>query len=578
MSSFDAHVLSNLIDQDLGCLIPSGGLPPEATYKQIAANRLREALLKKHASEIAADADDKALKKFLRCNESCSSWTMDSNRSLVEDVILGEMREEIYRFWMKDGVTSLCDDVTSLLNNAKHGPGASSGGFGDDFYTKQFSGPLCSSSPGLVLAYQQWIDARRTWRSAEMRRAWEFGRITTTSYLTFVPKSNEISRTICVEPMLNMFFQQGFRSLLEDRLRERFGINLLDQQTKNRVLARNGSIDGGLATIDLSSASDSIGLKMLEWLLPRDFMSWLKLLRCPKSRLPSGDLIDLHMVSTMGNAFTFPLQCIIFASCIKAVFRVMEIPWRPHPGFSRVDWSTFSRNESPNVGVNGDDLIVPSVAYKTVCRVLTLLGFTVNAEKSFSEGYFRESCGADWFRGKPCRGYYLDDESAPNAPYVAWNRLSYWSAQVGIPLPRSLSYLLRCARRIEVPWDESDSAGFKVANRSRKQSPQNGDGSFIYSRLEPRLRELTFVPDLVSVDCMHVRVPKSERKKRVFNPFGYLIAYLGGYITSDTVTLRDKRVQWRVRNCVWPSSWEYTRGGAEEAPDPLALRCARSTD
>lgn len=577
MSSLDAHVLSILVNQDLGALVPNGELSPEATFKQIAAKRLVDSLLKKHVDEVAADADDKALKKFLQCNERCNSWTLDPNRSLVEDVILGEMREEIYRFWMKDGVTSLCDDVTSLLDDAKHGPGASSGGFGDDFYTKQFSGPLCSSSPGLVLAYQQWIDARQTWRSAEMRRAWEFGRITTTSYLTFVPKSNEITRVICVEPMLNMFFQQGLRARLEDRLRKWFHIDLVDQQAKNRYLAKIGSIDGSLATLDLSSASDSISMKMLRWLLPQDMLSWLSLLRCPKTELPSGEVIPLHMVSTMGNAFTFPLQCIIFASCIKAVYRVMGIPWRPCPSKTRIDWSTFVANYTPNTGVNGDDLIVPSVAYKTVSRVLTLLGFVVNPEKSFSEGYFRESCGADWFKGKPVRGYYLEDQSTQHAPYVAWNRLSYWSAQVGIPLPRSLSYLLRCARRIEVPWDEADSAGFKVANLSRKNVSRDTNGSIIYSRLEPRVRKLSFVYDELAVDGMSVRVPSSEKRERVFNPFGYLLAYLGGYVTSDTVTLRDKRPKWRVQDHMTPRDWEFMSGGAEEAPDPLALQRARST-
>jgi hypothetical protein len=410
-----ADVLFNLVKADLGSYYRED-LGPEATYKQIAANRLVNSLLKKHVDSVEADADDKALKKFLACNESCSSWVLDPNRSLVEDVILGEMRKEVYNFWMLNSLSSVCDNVTSLLDSATHGPGASSGGFGDDFYTKQFSGPLCSSSSALVLMYQHWIDARQTWRFAEMRRSWEFGRINVTSYLTFVPKSNEISRTICVEPSLNMFYQKGLETRLLKRLRDVFGINLLDQQAKNRELAKNGSTDGSLATIDLSSASDSISLKMLEWLLPRDFIGVLKLLRCPTTKLPSEEIIPLHMVSTMGNAFTFPLQCIIFASCIKAVYRVMEIPWRPMPSKGA---NRFASDYRPNVGVNGDDLIVETVAYKTVCRILSLLGFSVNAEKSFSEGYFRESCGADWFKGRPCRGVYLKDHSSENPPYFA---------------------------------------------------------------------------------------------------------------------------------------------------------------
>jgi hypothetical protein len=50
--------------------------------------------------------------------------------------------------------------------------------------------------------------------------------------LDFVPKNDDISRSICVEPTLNMFFQLGFADILNSRLKEFAGIDLENQQFK----------------------------------------------------------------------------------------------------------------------------------------------------------------------------------------------------------------------------------------------------------------------------------------------------------------------------------------------------------
>lgn len=54
----------------------------------------------------------------------------------------------------------------------------------------------------------------------------------------------------------------------------------------------------------------------------------------------------------------------------------------------------------------GDDIIVPSYAVAELLAILDRLGFTVNTDKSFWEGSFREACGIEAWHGhdiSPCR-------------------------------------------------------------------------------------------------------------------------------------------------------------------------------
>lgn len=80
-----------------------------------------------------------------------------------------------------------------------------------------------------------------------------------------VPKTMKTSRIICVEPTAMQFAQQLTSARLIHCLR-RVGIyrhlNFHDQSL-NQEAARIGSIDGSLATIDLSEASDRVSVKLV---------------------------------------------------------------------------------------------------------------------------------------------------------------------------------------------------------------------------------------------------------------------------------------------------------------------------
>jgi len=207
--------------------------------------------------------------------------------------------------------------------------------------------------------------------------------------VTTVPKNAKTDRVIAIEPDLNMFVQKGIGGLLREKLK-RVGVDL-DDQTPNQVMAKHGSLYGDYATLDLSSASDTVAMKLVEVLLPPDWCEAIKLCRSPRGVLPDGRVITYQKVSSMGNGFTFELESLIFWALCKSVL------------------SLFSMDRSRLV-VYGDDIIIPSSMYHTVVWMLEYSGFTVNLKKSFSTGPFRESCGKHYFKGVDVTPFYVKDD------------------------------------------------------------------------------------------------------------------------------------------------------------------------
>lgn len=202
--------------------------------------------------------------------------------------------------------------------------------------------------------------------------------------LDFVPKTAKTDRAIAVEPVLNQMVQLGIGDYIAKRLR-RVGVDIRDQ-TRNQRAAREGSLSGASATLDLSSASDTISSRLVFELLPPDWFDLLDSCRSKELQYQDFKFIPEKFCS-MGNGFTFPLETLIFY-CIACAC---------------ADHSVY-RGE---VCCYGDDLIVPVGSYDRLCSVLTSLGFLVNGSKSFSSGPFRESCGCDYFSGIDIRPLYI---------------------------------------------------------------------------------------------------------------------------------------------------------------------------
>lgn len=196
----------------------------------------------------------------------------------------------------------------------------------------------------------------------------------------FVPKNWKTHRSIACEPTGNIPLQLAFDAYAKRCLRRR-GIDLSDQ-SKNQLMAKEGSVSGKYATIDLSAASDTLSFDLVNWLLPDD---WFKYLNSIRSKFYRGSSIGFgryEKFSSMGNGSTFCLETLVFAAACYAV-------------------------GSKDFSVYGDDIIVETEKFDDLRRLLRFVGFSLNLDKSFHEGPFRESCGADWFNGINITPFYI---------------------------------------------------------------------------------------------------------------------------------------------------------------------------
>jgi hypothetical protein len=205
--------------------------------------------------------------------------------------------------------------------------------------------------------------------------------------VVFVPKSAKEYRSVMVEPSLNTLVQGGIGRHMAEQLR-RSGIDIRNQENNQRAAMR-GSLDGTLATVDLSSASDTVATELVYDLLPNDWFYFLSRFRTGNAMF-EGESLSLEKFSSMGNGFTFPLETVIFYAL--AYGACVEL------GISHKEVLAY-----------GDDIICPTHAFPLLNEVLTSVGFSVNTEKSFSEGPFRESCGADYLKGIDIRPVYIKD-------------------------------------------------------------------------------------------------------------------------------------------------------------------------
>jgi hypothetical protein len=499
---------------------------------------LRRSFLKKYEEVRAEDADSKALKLFLRSNERCKSFALKPSR-LFEDVLVEEVKS-LFDSYFYDG-PNLTLDLASISRGFMTGPGASRGAISDNFYTKVFDSNLSGTSSRLYRDYRCAIADWPRWTNAENARLDLHGNaIVEGNRLSFVAKTSEISRTICTEPNLNMLFQKGIGSHIEELLERRWKLSASTQQFVNRELARQGSIDGSFGTIDLSCASDSVSLKLLKELLPPYVYRWLELTRSPYVVLPDGTREELHMVSSMGNGFTFPLQTILFASVVVACYGLLSIPIRDRA------------SKTNCFGVFGDDIIVRKDSYAFVVRALELFGFEVNEDKSFNTGNFRESCGGDYYHGHDIRGVYLKRLSTSADVYSIINRLVRWSARSGIMLTKVVRYLLEQVDFLPVPPDAGDSEGVKVPCAPSALPVDKHTGGVIYRYLSAK--PISFALPESPDETRHYPFSKGKKREIFFNPDGLLTSVVGGFVRNGRVMVRSDHVRFKIRRRV-TSSW-----------------------
>ncbi len=223
-----------------------------------------------------------------------------------------------------------------------------------------------------------------------------------------VPKTDKNPRLIAKEPTAMQYLQQAiFRQAiyrLENAIKfppplggkefdlGKWFVGFSDQEP-NRLLARKGSLDGDLATLDLSEASDRVLCSHVELLLSRHpvLLRAVMATRSTHANVQGHGVLPLSKFSSMGSALCFPMEAMVFTTIVF----VAIAHERRTPVNRRLITSLRGK-----VRVYGDDIIVPVDCVQRVIQYLEIFGLKVNFDKSFWNGKFRESCGGDFYDGE----------------------------------------------------------------------------------------------------------------------------------------------------------------------------------
>lgn len=218
-----------------------------------------------------------------------------------------------------------------------------------------------------------------------------------------VPKTLKTPRIISVEPSYMMLMQQSIAKplmvYLESELFQYKSIRFTDQSV-NRDMARIGSENGSLATIDLKDASDLVSNDLVKCIfsVAPTFLDLIQDCRSTRAQLPDASVIDLRKFASQGSALCFPIEAMVFFTIVM-YSGVRQSGRRP----SRSLLSEIAAN----VSVYGDDIIVPTEIAAGVMEDLESFGLKVNHTKSFITGSFRESCGGDYYKGEDITPAYV---------------------------------------------------------------------------------------------------------------------------------------------------------------------------
>lgn len=407
---------------------------PSTSY---AADAAAVGFLKKYPKlPVKVDRKAAALEKWwqgekdcFRTNERLTRYLPEFASSADRDPLICRLIEQIRKVIL-GWLGSKPDDLAI----GKFGPGATFSDKADEATIphKMSSQPVMTH--GAIWFLPQWLGTQ--WGSSALQHHGKLEYVRGNRFTT-APKTALTDRAIACEPSINLFYQLALGRQLKSRLRKRGCWDMTRAQELHRLVAESSSVSREFATLDLSNASDTLSYNLVRLLLPPHWFDQLDGLRSPFTRMKIGGQqrwVKLEKFSSMGNGFTFELETIIFAA-------ISVVVTRESGGQGWLGRDTF---------VFGDDIIVKNEIARPLKLVLEFLGFKLNVEKSFfGDEPFRESCGGDFFAGKPVRPYSLKRElNGPQDYIVLANGISAQSERLtraGVSLPlRSWFAVLDC--------------------------------------------------------------------------------------------------------------------------------------
>lgn len=209
-----------------------------------------------------------------------------------------------------------------------------------------------------------------------------------------VPKSYKASRIIAVDSTIRLvqgkFVESLFRDI--DRRKHKNGKAqvFLEDQSINQNLARIGSAEGYIATLDASHASDLISRSLFVDLFPPEYVSLVSDMMPDYFQVGNG-IRPAQMSSSSGNALTFRHETIVYKAIVGAAEQYAQ---------------ALGISLTPVAWAYGDDSLVNSQAYDIAVKFFSVLGLIINPDKSYWKGSYRESCGKDFMNGLDVSSVY----------------------------------------------------------------------------------------------------------------------------------------------------------------------------
>lgn len=302
----------------------------------------------------------------------------------------------------------------------------------DNYYRARWN--LTADSPSLrdmpILARRVEIEDLAAWCCSNVPPA----------KFTYVPKDTKSVRFIAQSNSLSICVQKTYGDAIRKALLLE-GVDL-NNQVINQEWAEIGSHTGLIATVDLSSASDSICLAHLR-LFPQRWQEYFLSSRDTHIAV-DGVKHKLSMVAGMGNGYIFELQSLLFYAIALSAVEELDL-------------------DTSFVNTYGDDIIIPTRAYDLFTMVMLAFGFEVNEDKSYAEGPFRESCGKHYFNGQDVSPWYArSDTSEVEDLYHYFNGLTEWQHRTGVNIQKAIDNItsnIPSKLRTRVPEGYSSRSG-----------------------------------------------------------------------------------------------------------------------
>jgi len=380
----------------------SGALLDEPNIDAIFAVRQLTRLYSKILLRCSDDREQEAMRRFIECEHELAT---------VDESFPVEVREDFMR------ISQLVfADVFSEMDRKvwlgdiipKHGPGATADGlrgnakFDQTRWFSRLERLFPFEEYASVPSLSRFIDGRYDEVPFQLVEPDTEDPVRVIP----VPKTLKTPRIIAIEPTCMQYMQQALLNPLVNGLESEvivpnkrqnlaFGFLGFTHQEPNRYLAQRGSREGGLATLDLSEASDRVLNSHVLALLHRfpHFSEAVQATRSKTASVPTERgqiMVPLVKFASMGSALCFPVEAMVFLTVVLyGIEQKLRTPLtRKHILDLR-----------GKVRVYGDDIICPVDCVVDVCKALEIFGFKVNLAKSFWTGQFRESCGGEYFAG-----------------------------------------------------------------------------------------------------------------------------------------------------------------------------------